>query len=245
MQSDDSGKAADSCDWYQKTLPYCSCEILKEIYNSLFSLKTPISHALPLAHIEVINKVLFRDLLQLVKAFEQIRNKNVMLHYVRVACLVCLSRNNQEKLYMIRDRCLCLSRHLNSFQYNSKKEKISKEIFFFSIRISTWEFFEERDKQERPFSLAFLKPFALTQPVNSGDSHIIQYLDACIHSQCRTLFSLQEHSLILGYDGDPKVDLLILILTHASLSTGPSFGAIIVCMHANANVCEQYISLEV
>lgn len=115
MQSDDNGKAADSCDWYQKTLPYCNCRILKEIYSSLYSLKIPTSHALLLAHIEVINIVLFRDLLQLVKAFEQTRNKNVMLHYVRVACLVCLSRNNQEKLYMIRDRCLCLSRHLNSF----------------------------------------------------------------------------------------------------------------------------------
>lgn len=67
------------------------------------------------------NVALFRGFFQLVKASELTRKQNGMLHYVRTACLVCLPRNNQEKLYMKRHRCSFLRNSFILLNYNMTK----------------------------------------------------------------------------------------------------------------------------
>lgn len=72
---------------------------------------------------------------QLVKASGLTRNQNGMLHYVRTACLVCLLRNNQEKLYVKRHRCSFLRNSFILLKYKMKKSSWSLEQYVFCIPI--------------------------------------------------------------------------------------------------------------
>lgn len=78
---------------------------------------------------------LFSDFFQPVKASELTRNQNGMLHFVRIACLVCSPRNNQEKLYVKRHRCSFLSNIFILLKCNMKKSSWNLEQYVFCIFI--------------------------------------------------------------------------------------------------------------
>lgn len=74
----------------------------------------------------------FQRLFRLVRASELTRNQNGMLHYVKTVCLVCLLRNNQEKLYVKRHRCSLLRNRFILLKY-MKKSSWNLEQYVFCI----------------------------------------------------------------------------------------------------------------